>query len=225
MQAKTILQILLAGVLCVCSIAQGPVQTEKLEPLDIFLTSYKGPPLQDVASYHQGQAGQQFAQELRSDDDERFCLKTAEFRETSGLWKGKAEPSWWIHVQGSQRDAEAYAASHAVKHDQESALIFVTDPGGLDAQYILTLPPTVPLLATLKALREGGFQGATLAKNRLILVDPKREHVNSAKEVAEAVGATLSITRGRMRLIMQAEYEHVLEKYKTLPSSCSIAER
>jgi hypothetical protein len=219
------LAVLLVVAPAISTTAQQTQQTDKSEAIDIYITSYKGPPVKDVEDYHQGNAGRQFEQELKSDDDERYCLNSAEFHETAGLWEGNTEPSWWVHARGRQQDAEAYAAHHAAKHNQESALVFVRDPAGPDAKYVLEMPPTVPLTATLKALRDGGFKGAALAQNELMIVDAKGEHEHTARQVAEALGAKMTTTRGRMRLIMLREYAAVFERYKTNPGFCSPSKR
>lgn len=199
---------------------QSP-RTDEPQAIDILITSYKGPAVTNVDAYHESSEGQAFVRELQSDDDELYCLSKTHPTPGSGVWEGNLEPTYWIQTRGRNADAEAYAAEHAQRHNQDAVMIFFHVANGPDVEYSITLPGRVPVAQTITALRQGGFKGATIAGNRLLLVDEKAANEDAARKVAAAMQATIEVIHGRMRLISENEYAKSLRAYASTAHSCT----
>jgi len=220
---RSILGLMLIGVLVTSAWAQKGSPPEKLQSTDIFLTYYKGPPVADPAAYHNSQPGMDFESELQSDDDERFCLQSPQLARTTGVWKGDIEPSYWIHANARPTEAEAYASEHGQKHRQDSVLVFEASADGQDTEYVLSwraAPALTSPSVVFEAVRRAGFSAATLARNRLLIVDPKAAKMAAAESLKTALGAELITLRGRVRLLDAGDMENALRLYDAFPHSC-----
>jgi hypothetical protein len=70
------------------------------------------------------------------------------------------------------------------------------------------------------AVKKAGFAGATLAGNRVLILDLRAARKADAVTLAHALGAKLEINRGRVRLLNEGEFQKVLAVYDALPHSC-----
>lgn len=193
---------------------------EKFQSTDIFLTSYKGASVADPAAYHNSQAGKDFESELQSDDDERYCMQAPQLTRSVGVWKGAVEPSYWIRTHARPTEAEAYASEHGQKHRQDSVLVFEAAVDGPDAEYVFTWKEQPQIGIVFEAAKKAGFDGATIAGSKLIVVDVKAAKKANAADLAKALGATLETNRGRVRFLDAGDMEKALRLYDAFPHSC-----
>lgn len=201
-------------------LAQQGVPPEKFRITDILITSYRGPSVADTSAYFSSKAGKDFERELQSDDDERYCLQAPQLEKATGLWQGTVEPSYWIHANARPTEAEAYAAEHAKKHQQDAVLVFESEPDGPDAEYVFTWPQAPAIGVVFDALKKAGFDGGTIAGNKLLIVDPKAANKAKAATLAEALGVHMQTNTGRAHMFDQAGYQKVLALYDAFPHSC-----
>jgi len=213
---------LAVAVLATMALGRQGSHIERFQATDIFLTFYKGPPVADPATFHSSQSGRDFESELQSDDDERFCLQSPQLTRSVGVWKGSIEPSYWIRAIARQPDAEAYASEHGQKHRQDSVLVFEAATDGPDAEYVLSWRKQPQIMVLFEAMMKAGFDGATVAGNKLFLVDVKASKKSNATELSKTLGAALEINRGRARLLDAVEMEKTLRLYAALPHSCPV---
>lgn len=202
------------------NVSSAQTDDGEMRSVDILVTSYRGAAVDDISKYHDGHVGQDFVRELQADDDERYCLAASTPTPAAGLWEGNLEPTYWVETKGQMADVEAFAVSHAQKHDQDAVLVFEHDPTGPDAEYMLSLPATIPVKEAVLALRDGGFKGATIIKGTMIIVDEKAVNENAARQVARALGAELEIERGHMNLITRDKYGDIESASLTTAHTC-----
>ncbi len=198
---------------------QGP-PPEKFQQTDIFITSYRGPSVTDPSAYQNSRAGKEFEAELQSDDDERYCLQAPQLERATGLWKDSIEPSYWIHANARPTEAEAYTSEHAKAHSQDAAIVFEETADGPDAEYAFMLAQSPAIGVIFDTVKKAGFDGATIAGNKVLILDPKAALTTHAEALAQALGAKLETTRGRMRLLTEADFQKVLAIYDAFPHSC-----
>jgi hypothetical protein len=216
----TVLAFLAAVILAGSGLAQQGPPPEKFQPTDIFITAYKGPSVADPAAFHNSQPAKDFESELQSDDDERFCLQAPQLVRATGFWNGAVEPSYWIHANARPTEAEAYASEHAQKHGQDSVLVFETAANGPDAEYVFSWSQQPQVGVVLDAVKKAGFDGASIAGNKLLIVDVKGTNKSNAATLAETLGATLTTNRGRAQSLKGGEMEKALRVYDAFPHSC-----
>jgi hypothetical protein len=138
----------------------------------------------------------------------------------TGLWKNSIEPSYWIHANARPTEAEAYTSEHAKAHSQDAAIVFEAAADGPDAEYVFVLTQAPPFGVIFDAVKKAGFDGATIAGNKVLILDPKAALATHAEALAQALGTKLETTRGRLRLLNEADFQKVLAIYDAFPHSC-----
>jgi hypothetical protein len=133
-------------------------------------------------------------------------------RTSVSKYEGKAESSVATDVSGKRKSTDAAAAAIGKEFDQKSVLRFRKGFTGRQPEY--TLKGVEDPVAALDVLKKHGVEGARVENGNLVFVDLGSDLGPKVRSAASELGATLSKTRGRGKLIEAKDYDRILREYE-----------
>jgi hypothetical protein len=154
-------------------------------------------------------AGQDYFRTTRYKGFENYLKRAAEKRgirvtyseRTEGVWGGVPEPAASIWLTGDLEHIIDLADELGARYNQSAVLLFAPDDESEGFIYRIKLLAGQERDVVMDVLVEHGFAGARLlASDTIEIADPDGRLVNQVLAVTQALGATLTYSRGHVIL-------------------------